>query len=118
MPTIAATETTITPMDWKQTDLYRFFALIFAPPKHECFTFLAQPAAAMALRDLWTRLELEGEFPGFAWDQSRGIKFRFARYSPRLCKLATHQADDRLSSKGPSMHRELVTHYSRRQTRL
>ena len=67
MPTVAADETALTPIDWQQNDLYRFFALVFAPPTHECFNFLAQPAAPMALCDLWKRLECEGEFPGFEW---------------------------------------------------
>jgi len=54
-------------VDWRQTDLYRFFALVFAPPTHECFNFLSQPSARTALLDLWKCLECEGEFPGFEW---------------------------------------------------
>ncbi len=53
------------PMDWQQTDLYRFFARVFGPPTHECFEFLAQPSAHQALRELWQHLGCEGEFPGF-----------------------------------------------------
>jgi DMSO reductase family type II enzyme chaperone len=54
-------------IDWQQNDLYRFFALVFAPPTHECFNFLAQPDVPAALRDLWKCLECEGEFPVFEW---------------------------------------------------
>lgn len=71
MATIVADETTVSPIDWQHADLYRFFALVFAPPTHECFTFLAQPEVPRALGDLWKGLECEGEFPGFEW---------FARY--------------------------------------
>jgi len=69
--------TTITPaksvdaataaIDWQQIDLYRFFALMFAPPTAECFSFLAQPAAPRALRELWQLLRCGGKFPGFRW---------------------------------------------------
>jgi DMSO reductase family type II enzyme chaperone len=64
---IAADENAVTPIDWQQTDLYRFFAMVFAPPAHECFNFLAQPAVPVALSELWKRLECGGEFPGFEW---------------------------------------------------
>jgi DMSO reductase family type II enzyme chaperone len=64
---IAADENAVTPIDWQQTDLYRFFAMVFAPPTHECFDFLAQPAVPVALCELWKRLECGGEFPGFEW---------------------------------------------------
>ena len=62
MPTIAIAENAVTSIDWKQNDLYRFFALVFAPPTPECFNFLVQPTAPMALCDLWKRLKCEGEF--------------------------------------------------------
>lgn len=64
---IVTDENAVTSIDWQQNDLYRFFALVFAPPTHECFHLLAQPAVPMALCDLWKRLECEGEFPGFEW---------------------------------------------------
>jgi DMSO reductase family type II enzyme chaperone len=67
MHTIAADDNAVTPIDWQQNDLYRFFALVFAPPTRECFNFLSQPVVPMALRDLWKRLECEGEFPSFEW---------------------------------------------------
>jgi DMSO reductase family type II enzyme chaperone len=67
MPTTAADETAVTPIDWQHADLYRFFSLFFTSPTHECFNFLAQPAVPMTLCDLWKRLECEGEFPGFEW---------------------------------------------------
>ncbi len=67
MPTIAADEDVVTPLDWQQTDLYRFFALLFARPTRECFNFLSQPAVSLALHELWKRLECEAEFPGFEW---------------------------------------------------
>ena len=67
MATVTAEHETTGSIEWQQTDLYRFFALVFAPPTHECFNFLAQPAVTMALCDLWKRLECEGEFPGFEW---------------------------------------------------
>lgn len=54
-------------LDWRQTDLYRFFALVFAAPNRECFDFLSQPLARTAVRDLWKLLQCEGEFPGFEW---------------------------------------------------
>ena len=63
MPTIAANETAIALLDWQQNDLYRFFAFVFAPPSHQCFKLLSQPALPEALRTLWQRLACEGEFP-------------------------------------------------------
>jgi len=67
MPIIAADENAVTSIDWQQTDLYRFFALVFAPPTCECFDFLSQPAVSLALRDLWKHLNCGGDFPGFEW---------------------------------------------------
>jgi DMSO reductase family type II enzyme chaperone len=54
-------------VEWQQTDLYRFFALVFAPPTPACFNFLSQPSARTTFFDLWKRLQCEGEFPGFEW---------------------------------------------------
>lgn len=54
-------------LDWNQIDLYRFFALVFAPPSYECFDFLSQPSAVVALQQLWRRLRCEGDFPEFEW---------------------------------------------------
>jgi DMSO reductase family type II enzyme chaperone len=67
MPTTAADETTGALIDWQQTDLYRFFAIVFAPPSRQCFEVLSQPALPEGLRNLWQRLACEGEFPGFEW---------------------------------------------------
>ncbi|MBZ5720154.1 MAG: molecular chaperone TorD family protein [Acidobacteriia bacterium] len=67
MATITAEHETTGSIDWQQTDLYRFFALIFAPPTQQCFNFLSQTSARMALCDLWKRLECPGGFPGFEW---------------------------------------------------
>src|SRR5271169_5397660 len=67
MPTTAADETAIAPIDWQQNDLYRFFAFVFAPPLRQCFQLLSQPALPEALRNLWQRLACDGEFPRFEW---------------------------------------------------
>lgn len=67
MPTVTVDCQTLAPIDWQQTDLYRFFALVFAPPTHECFNLLSQPALPKTLDNLWRSLECEGEFPGFEW---------------------------------------------------
>lgn len=67
MPMIAAHENPITSVDWQQNDLYRFFALVFAPPTHECFDLLSQPGLPKPLRTLWKQLGCEGEFPRFEW---------------------------------------------------
>jgi DMSO reductase family type II enzyme chaperone len=67
MATITEEENTAASVDWRQTDLYRFFAVVFGPPTHECFDFLSQPSARTALLNLWKRLECEGGFPGFEW---------------------------------------------------
>jgi len=66
MDTIAQEDNT-SRVDWRQTDLYRFFALVFAPPTHECFNFLSHPSAPTALFGLWKCLECDGEFPGIEW---------------------------------------------------
>jgi len=67
VPDIAANETANAPLDWEQTDLYRFFAFALAPPSRQRFDFLSQPSVPAALQDLWKRLECDGEFPGFGW---------------------------------------------------
>ena len=72
MPTTAADETAIALIDWQQTDLYRFFAFVFAPPSRQCFELLSQPALPEALQNLWQRLACEGEFPGFEWFNTYG----------------------------------------------
>jgi len=64
---IAPDETAVTPIDWQQNDLYRFFAIVFAPPTRQCFDLLAQPGFPQALRNLWTLLGCDREFPGFEW---------------------------------------------------
>jgi DMSO reductase family type II enzyme chaperone len=67
MPRMAADENAVAPIDWRQNDLYRFFALVFAPPTRECFNLLSQPGMPEALQNLWKLLACEGEFPGFEW---------------------------------------------------
>jgi len=67
MTSITPTDNTAATFDWRQTDLYRFFALVFSSPTHECFNFLSQPSAPTALCDLWEHLNCEGDFPGFEW---------------------------------------------------
>jgi DMSO reductase family type II enzyme chaperone len=67
MPAIAGDKQLAPPIDWQQTDLYRFFARVFGPPTHECFEFLAQPSAREALHGLWRYLGRKAEFPDFAW---------------------------------------------------
>src|SRR5262249_39348511 len=41
MPTIAPDENTVASIDWQQNDLYRFFAVVFAPPTRKCFDLLS-----------------------------------------------------------------------------
>jgi DMSO reductase family type II enzyme chaperone len=66
MPAISADEN-ITIIDWQQTDLYRFFALVFGPPTQRGFDLLASMQASVALQNLWHRLGCEEAFPGFEW---------------------------------------------------
>jgi len=54
-------------VDWKQQDLYRFFAFVLAPPSRERFQLLSQPDLQSALRNLWQLLDCTGEFPGIEW---------------------------------------------------
>ena len=67
MLTIAPDEKAVASIDWQQTDLYRFFAFVFAPPTRECFDLLSQPGLSQALQHLWSELKCEGEYPGFEW---------------------------------------------------
>ena len=67
MPMIAPDENAVSSIDWQQNDLYRFFAVVFAPPTRECFDLLSQPGLPEALRNLWKQLRCEGEYPGFEW---------------------------------------------------
>jgi DMSO reductase family type II enzyme chaperone len=67
MITINAERNTAGAVDWQQTDLYRFFALVFSPPTRGCFDFLSLPSAPLALGNLWKHLGGEGEFPSFEW---------------------------------------------------
>jgi DMSO reductase family type II enzyme chaperone len=71
MPMITSEKNAVSSIDWRQTDLYRFFAFIFAQPTRECFDLLSQATLPAALRSLWMQLGCEGEFPVFEW---------FARY--------------------------------------
>jgi DMSO reductase family type II enzyme chaperone len=63
----ATHELLVTEIDWRQTDLYRFFAFALAAPSRERFEYLSQPVLPVALRDLWRRLDCAGEMPGFEW---------------------------------------------------
>jgi DMSO reductase family type II enzyme chaperone len=65
-PGVAAGGTAV-PIDWEQTDLYRFFAMVFGSPARRCFDLLARPEMADSLRELWRHLDCEGEFPGYEW---------------------------------------------------
>ena len=65
MPTLAADEKLMSTIEWDQTDLFRFFALVFRSPSRECFDFLAHSSSALC--NLWIELKCEGEFPGFEW---------------------------------------------------
>jgi DMSO reductase family type II enzyme chaperone len=67
MSMMAADENAVPPIDWQQNDLYRFFALVFAPPTRECFNLLSQPGLPEALQNLWKQLGCEEEFPRFEW---------------------------------------------------
>jgi DMSO reductase family type II enzyme chaperone len=64
---VADDKAAATAIDWHQTDLYRFFARIFAPPARECFDFLAQSHASGTMSDLWRYLGCAGEFPELIW---------------------------------------------------
>jgi DMSO reductase family type II enzyme chaperone len=64
---IAPDGNAVSPIDWPQNDLYRFFAFVFAPPTRQCFDLLSQPGLPEALQNLWTLLGCDGEFPGFEW---------------------------------------------------
>jgi DMSO reductase family type II enzyme chaperone len=57
-------------VDWKQQDLYRFFAFVLAPPSRERFQLLSQPDLQAALRNLWQLLDCTEEFPGIEWFES------------------------------------------------
>jgi len=54
-------------IDWQQTDLYRFFAIVFAAPNRECFELFSRPEMPQVLAELWQQLHCKGEFPGFRW---------------------------------------------------
>ena len=56
--------------DWKQQDLYRFFAFALAPPSPQRFCLLSQRELQPALQKLWNHLDCEGEFPGIEWFES------------------------------------------------
>jgi hypothetical protein len=60
-------QVTAASIDWRQTDLDRFLALVFAPPTSDCFYLLAQLSVRRSLSDLWTSLGFREEFPGFEW---------------------------------------------------
>jgi DMSO reductase family type II enzyme chaperone len=67
MPAVIEDENVAETIDWQQTDLYRFFALVFASPTRRCFDLLANSAAPSVFERLWQHLECVGEFPGFSW---------------------------------------------------
>jgi DMSO reductase family type II enzyme chaperone len=66
-PMIAPDRDAVNAIDWRQNDLYRFFAHALAPPTRECFDLLSQRALPEALQNLWKQLGGEGEFPEFEW---------------------------------------------------
>ncbi|MBZ5647417.1 MAG: molecular chaperone TorD family protein [Acidobacteriia bacterium] len=70
MSTADVAESPLRAFDWTDTDLYRLFAFLFAPPSPRCFQFLAQPETPAALRSLWELLECEGACPDFKWFSS------------------------------------------------
>jgi len=63
----AANQQTAVSINWEQTDLYRFFARVFARPSRDCFEFLARPSFSEELSDLWHSVGCEGEGPEFTW---------------------------------------------------
>jgi DMSO reductase family type II enzyme chaperone len=67
MIAVTAEDNRVGSLDWQQTDLYRFFGLVLAPPTRECFNFLSLPEVPAALHGLWKSLECEDHFPGFEW---------------------------------------------------
>jgi DMSO reductase family type II enzyme chaperone len=73
MPGVVIDERAAVLTDWEQTDLYRFFARVFAPPSQECFAFMTQPSTVEVLRNLWQHLGCEGEFPEFIWFATRDL---------------------------------------------
>lgn len=54
-------------VNWEDTDLYRFFARVFAPPSKEYFEFLARPSVSEDLRSLACYMECKNEIPEFTW---------------------------------------------------
>jgi len=67
MAEAASDPQTVVPLNWEQTDLYRFFARVFAPPSHECFAFLAKPTAADDLGELSAYVGYKNAGAEFAW---------------------------------------------------
>jgi len=63
---VATNQRAAAQMNWKQTDLYRFFARLFAPPSRDCFEFLAQPFISEELQDLARYLGCH-DVPEFSW---------------------------------------------------
>lgn len=55
------------PCDWKEQDLYRFFAFVLAPPSPERFRLLSQVDLQAALGTLWQHLGCEGQIPDLEW---------------------------------------------------
>ena len=69
MPAVIEDENLVDSIDWQQTDLYRFFALIFASPTRRCFDLMAGPSTAALLGSLWQHLGCVEVFPSFEWFQ-------------------------------------------------
>ncbi len=67
MPELASKQPKVALTNWEQTDLYRFFARVFATPSRECFEFLSRSSASAELRELWRYLGCKGRFPGLVW---------------------------------------------------
>ncbi len=67
MPEVACEPPTMVTARWEQTDLYRFFARVLAPPSRAWFEFLARPSSAAELQELGRYLGSEGGVPAFTW---------------------------------------------------
>src|SRR5215468_8793884 len=67
MQDVATDRQSAAPVNWEQTDLYRFFARMFSPPSRECFEFLARSSASEDLRDLARYLGHDEGVPDFCW---------------------------------------------------
>ena len=67
MTEVAIDQPAVLPTNWGDTDLYRFFARVFAPPSVESFAFLARPTAADDLQALASCVGCKEESAEFTW---------------------------------------------------